>query len=167
MISKKLFFWGQIIPWVLIGVLAMFLIFRKDTQIINVPSKKVIERRVEKLQTLRPQYYIQNNTDKKTISALGERLRSMQEQLGLLKLKRDTFQIIRTQDDVISILLSQGRLKDSVIFRLETLDTVNQSIIANQDTLLKINKVDLKRVKRQRNIAIVTSTLLGTLLILK
>lgn len=167
MISKKLFFWGQIIPWALIGVLAMFLIFRKDTQIINVPSKKVIERRVEKLQTIRPQYYIQNNTDKKTISALGERLRSVQEQLGLLKLKRDTFQIIRTQDDVISILLSQGRLKDSVIFRLETLDTVNQSIIANQDTLLKINKVDLKRVKRQRNIAIVTSTLLGTLLILK
>lgn len=167
MVSKKLYLFTHIGLLTIVGTLALFLLFRKDTQIIKVPTKRVLEKRIEKLQQLRPQYYIQNNTDKKLITNLDAQLKSLQEELGLLKLKRDTFQIISTQDDIINILSSQGRLKDSVIFRLEVLDSANQAVIANQDTLLRINKVDIKRVKRQRNIAVVTSALLGTLLILK
>lgn len=164
---KKYYFYTNLVLLTIVGSMVMFLIFRKDTQIIKVPSKKIIERRIEKLQELRPQYYIQNKSDKKFIASLDEQIKKMQEQLGLIKLKRDTFQIIRTQDGLIDVLIAQGRLKDSVIFRLEALDSVNQNIIANQDTILRIDKVDLKRAKRQRNIAILTSTVLGTLLILK
>jgi hypothetical protein len=151
----------------LFGGMLLHLYFRKDIQVYPVPSQKTLVRTIEKQKSEIPTYITKIETDKKVINLLGTQLDSLQAELQRVKNKRDTFQIIQVQDSMIVVLFKQGMKKDTVIFNLEKVTNIQDGIIKNQDTLLRLKDLDIKRFKRQRNGAIVTSAILGTLLILK
>lgn len=147
-------------------VLVLFLIFRKDNQIVKVPGKRTLERRIEHTKELIPTYINANNSDKKEINALGLTVDELRESLEKAKKHRDTVIIIRTQDSLIYVLSTQGTVKDSLINRLEKVVGLQDQTIKNQDTLIMVKDHDIRKVKRQRNIATGLAALLGGVLII-
>lgn len=147
-------------------VLVLFLIFRKDNQIVKVPGKRTLERRIEHTKELIPTYINANNSDKKEINALGLTVDELRESLEKAKKHRDTVIIIRTQDSLIYVLSTQGTVKDSLINRLEKVVDLQDQTIKNQDTLIMVKDHDIRKVKRQRNIATGLAALLGGVLII-
>lgn len=147
-------------------VLVLFLIFRKDNQIVKVPGKRTLERRIEHTKELIPTYINANNSDKKEINALGLTVDELRESLEKAKKHRDTVIIVRTQDSLIYVLSTQGTVKDSLINRLEKVVGLQDQTIKNQDTLIMVKDHDIRKVKRQRNIATGLAALLGGVLII-
>lgn len=147
-------------------VFVLFLIFRKDNQIVKVPGKRTLERRIEHTKELIPTYINANNSDKKEINALGLTVDELRESLEKAKKHRDTVIIIRTQDSLIYVLSTQGTVKDSLINRLEKVVGLQDQTIKNQDTLIMVKDHDIRKVKRQRNIATGLAALLGGVLII-
>lgn len=147
-------------------VFVLFLIFRKDNQIVKVPGKRTLERRIEHTKELIPTYINANNSDKKEINALGLTVDELRESLEKAKKHRDTVIIVRTQDSLIYVLSTQGTVKDSLINRLEKVVGLQDQTIKNQDTLIMVKDHDIRKVKRQRNIATGLAALLGGVLII-
>jgi hypothetical protein len=146
-------------------LLVLFLIFRKDNQIVKVPGKRTLEKRIEHTKELVPIYLKANNTDKKQIQALGTTIEELSLSLESAKSRRDTVIIVKTQDSLIYVLSAQSNIKDSVITRLEKVVTLQGETIKNQDTLIMVKNNDIKRYKRQRNVTTAVAVLLGGLLI--
>jgi hypothetical protein len=149
-----------------LGVVVLLGIFQKEPQIIKVPGKKTLEKRIEHTKELVPVYLRNNTTDKKQIAILGNTIDELADELSIAKNRRDTVIILKTQDTLIASLFKQGVLKDSVISRLETVVSLQDQTIQNQDTLLKVRIAEVKRYKRQRNITAAVATIFGGFLIL-
>jgi hypothetical protein len=149
-----------------LGVVVLLGIFQKEPQIIKVPGKKTLEKRIEHTRELVPIYLRNNTTDKKQIAILGNTIDELADELSIAKNRRDTVIILKTQDTLIASLFKQGVLKDSVISRLETVVSLQDQTIQNQDTLLKVRIAEVKRYKRQRNITAAVATIFGGFLIL-
>lgn len=148
------------------GVIA-YLFFRKDVQVLPIPSERVLERRIETEKREIPKYETIIQTDKELVAELDKQLKDVFAELERVKQSRDTFKIVETQDKTIGLLVQQSEVKDSVIVNLERVNTIQKSVIQNQDTLILVQKADLKRVKRQRNISLLVNGILTTALILK
>lgn len=146
-------------------LLVLFLIFRKDNQIVKVPGKRTLEKRIEHTKELVPVYLKANTSDKKQIQALGTTIEELSLSLEGAKARRDTVIIVKTQDSLIYVLSAQGTIKDSVITRLDKVVTLQGETIKNQDTLIMVKNNDIKRYKRQRNVTTAVAVLLGGLLI--
>jgi hypothetical protein len=151
---------------VALGIVVFISIFNKQPQIVEVPGKKTLEKRIEHTKELVPIYLKANGTDKKQIVALGNTIDGLAHELSIAKNRRDTVIILKTQDSLIASLLTQGVLKDSVISRLETAVDLQDQTIKNQDTLLQIRIAEVKKYKRQRNITTAVATIFGGFLIL-
>jgi|GEM_PF-6553892 len=152
------------------GILALIIIllyFRKDTQIGKVPSEKDINNRIEAEKQAINSYTTVISTDKALIKLFNSKLDSLSSEVAKAKATKDTLRIIKEQDTLIGTLFVQGQVKDSVIRNQDRVITIYKGTVANQDTLLKIKDVDLKRVKRQRNISLIVNGVLTTLLIIK
>jgi hypothetical protein len=148
------------------GVIA-YLFFRRDVQILPVPSERVLERRIETEKREIPKYETIIQTDKKLVAELDKQLKDVFAELEKVKQSRDTFKIVETQDKTIGLLVNQSEVKDSIITNLERVTTIQKSVIQNQDTLILVQKANLKRVKRQRNISLAVNGMLATVLIIK
>lgn len=152
-------------------ILLSFAIFKScqpKPQVIYSGSKpRVIEKRVEhERQTIN--HYTQEVANIKGIISEMDHLRSdLFDELSKVKRQRDTVRIIQTQDSIIHVLLTQSNHKDSVISYQSAIIDSQGRIIASQDTLLTLSKIDLKKVKKQRNWSFVANGILTGLLIIK
>lgn len=151
----------------ILAVIIILLYFRKDTQIVKVSSKETLNNRIEAEKQAINSYTTVISTDKAMINLFTSRIDSLSSEVAKAKAVKDTVRIIREQDTLIGTLFKQGQVKDSVIGNQDRVITIYKNTVANQDTLLKIKDVDLKRVKRQRNISLIVNGVLTTLLIIK
>jgi hypothetical protein len=156
-----------VVSYAILAAVIILLYFRKDTQIVKVPSEKVINNRIEAEKQAINSYTTVISTDKAMIELFNSKIDSLSSEVAKAKAVKDTVRIIREQDTLIGTLFAQGQVKDSVIGNQDRVITIYKSTVANQDTLLKIKGVDLKRVKRQRNISLIVNGVLTTLLIIK
>jgi hypothetical protein len=152
-------------------ILLSFVIFKscqpKPQPIYSGSKPKVIEKRIEKeLQTVN--FYSKEVTNIKGIISEMDDLRSdLFNELSKVKRQRDTVRIIQTQDSIIHVLLTQSNHKDSVISYQNAIIDSQGRIISSQDTLLTLSKIDLKKVKKQRNWSFIANGILTGLLIIK
>lgn len=152
---------------ILLGLIVLHLFFRKDVQVLPVPTEKVIVKRIEQAKGEVNNYETIVQTDKKLVQELGGQIDNLFAELESLKNKRDTFKIIQKQDTLIGVLVKQSIVKDSVISGLDKMVFLQKGIIRDQDTVILLKDAKIKKLKRQRNISILTNGLLLTLLIIK
>lgn len=123
----------------------------------NIKGKeRIIERHFEKIKD-----------QKKDIDSLNFKLDILESLLQDVKNKKDTFKIVQIQDTLISVLYRKVEHKDSVIAYQDTIINAQRYIINSKDTIITNQKLDIKKLRRQRNISFGANALLGTLLILK
>lgn len=136
-----------------IGVACLcLLIFQKPEQAIyKVSPVKEIETRIEGQQQLIKIIEQRTGDEKKIIAAFGLEVDQLRGELLKFKLKKDTIQIIQVQDTLIDRLGSENKHLHKVVKSQDTIIGVQYKTINDQDTLINLGKLDLKKVKRQRN----------------
>jgi hypothetical protein len=136
----------------ILGVFLILLLFKNDNQIVHVSRPKVILNNIEDRQDSIRERETIIKYNEEDVARLNKSVSNLQLELAKFKRIKDTIQIIRTQDNLIDTLVYQGQEKDSIISDLK-LNVADLKYVSNsKDTLLSIAKVDLKKVKRQRNI---------------
>lgn len=151
----------------IIGLMVLYFFLRKDAQIIRVPKVKTLVKTIETEKQLAANYTTVISTDKAVVKLLNGRIEDMLSELERIKASKDTFKIVQQQDTLIGLLVKQGDIKDSVINNQDKVITIHQSTIKNQDTLILLKDHEIKKVKRQRNLSLITNGILTTLLIIK
>lgn len=146
------------------GIIAIIvlLVFQKQPKpVYPIAPVKVIENRIAGKEKEIHHFETKVGDEKKIIAAIGRELNALRLELENVKSKKDTIQIIQIQDTFIDTLTKQNKhlfttidLKDSIIL-------AQRYIINNQDTIIKLSKQDIKRVKRQRNRSIAVNVAQG------
>lgn len=148
-------------------VMCLFLLLRKPTQVYPVTKQKTIERRIEGKETLIKEQGKVIDNSKSIIAELNNGLFDLQSQLDGVKNARDTFNIVQIQDTMIHVLYKRDKEKDVIIASQDTIIQAQRYIINSKDTIITAQTFDIKKLKRQRNISVLLSALLGTGLIIK
>ena len=148
-------------------VMCLFLLLRKPTQVYPVTKQKTIERRIEGKETLIKEQGKVIDNSKSIIAELNNGLFDLQSQLDGVKNARDTFNIVQIQDTMIHVLYKRDKEKDVIIASQDTIIHAQRYIINSKDTIITAQTFDIKKLKRQRNISVLLSALLGTGLIIK
>lgn len=157
----------QLFQLVILIACLCFLIFKKD-QIINLAvSEKTIEHRIAGKETIIREKGKVIDNSKLIINELNHGLHNLQSQLDAVKNAKDTFNIVQIQDTMIHTLYKRDREKDLIITNQDTIINAQRYIINSKDTIITLLKVDLKKVKRQRNGSVILNTLLAAGIILK
>jgi hypothetical protein len=148
-------------------VMCLFLLLRKPTQIYPVSKQKTIERRIEGKETLiREKGQVIDNSNQ-FIAELNAGLLDLHSQLDAVRDSKDTFNIVQIQDTMIHVLYRRDKEKDLIIKNQDTIIQAQRYIINSKDTIITAQTFDIKKLKRQRNISVLLSALLGTGLIIK
>jgi uncharacterized coiled-coil protein SlyX len=147
--------------------MCLFLLLRKPTQVYPVTKQKTIERRIEGKETLIKEQGKVIDNSKSIIAELNNGLFDLQSQLDGVKNARDTFNIVQIQDTMIHVLYKRDKEKDVIIASQDTIIHAQRYIINSKDTIITAQTFDIKKLKRQRNISVLLSALLGTGLIIK
>lgn len=156
----------------IVAIAFLYLILRPAPESITLPGKsivKTIETRVAGKETQIKTYLTKIGDEKKIINTLTLGLDALQLQLDSIRSIRDTVKIIQVQDTVIHEYKKlTGNLTKTVIIQ-DSVITSQRYVITSKDTLLSMNKVELKRIKRQRNTSILigAAILAGTIAIIK
>lgn len=127
------------IPLLVSIILVIVVLFRKPQQVYAPPTKKYLTAKIVHL--------------KGQEQEVEKRVLTYKETLTTYKELYDTINIVRYQDSVITF-------QDTQI-------VVLKEIVNTQDTLITVLKHDNKRLKRQRNILVATTAVLGTIAIIK
>jgi hypothetical protein len=143
------------------------LIFKKEKIINLTVSEKTIEHRIAGKETIIKEKGKVIDNSKLIINELNNGLSDLQIQLEAVKNARDTFNIVQIQDTMIHTLYKRDREKDLIIASQDTIINAQRYIINSKDTIITLLKVDLKKVKRQRNGSIILNILLSAGIILK
>jgi len=148
-------------------VICLFLLLRKPTQVYPVSKQKTIERRIEGKETLiREKGQVIDNSNQ-FIAELNAGLLDLHSQLDAVRDSKDTFNIVQIQDTMIHVLYRRDKEKDLIIKNQDTIIQAQRYIINSKDTIITAQTFDIKKLKRQRNISVLLSALLGTGLIIK
>jgi hypothetical protein len=148
-------------------VMCLFLLLRKPTQVYPVSKQKTIERRIEGKETLiREKGQVIDNSNQ-FIAELNAGLLDLHSQLDAVRDSKDTFNIVQIQDTMIHVLYRRDKEKDLIIKNQDTIIQAQRYIINSKDTIITAQTFDIKKLKRQRNISVLLSALLGTGLIIK
>ena len=148
-------------------VMCIFLLMRNPKQVYPVSKQKTIERRIEGKETLiREKGQVIDNSNR-FIAELNAGLLDLHSQLDAVKDSKDTFNIIQIQDTMIHVLYRRDKEKDLIIKNQDTIIQAQRYIINSKDTIITAQTFDIKKLKRQRNISVLLSALLGTGLIIK
>jgi hypothetical protein len=140
---------------------------RNPKQVYPVSKQKTIERRIEGKETLiREKGQVIDNSNR-FIAELNAGLLDLHSQLDAVKDSKDTFNIIQIQDTMIHVLYRRDKEKDLIIKNQDTIIQAQRYIINSKDTIITAQTFDIKKLKRQRNISVLLSALLGTGLIIK
>lgn len=163
--SKKqnIMLWSQIA----LGLICLYLVFKKDVQIINPPKKgDVINNITNKQEKIykTEQSIIPNNAE---IRKLNGTVADLMEEILYLKSHGDTAILVETQDTLIGTLYKQGQIKDTVINKQQLIIVDLKSISKSKDTLLMISDAKVKKIRRQRNIFMITTGILTAISIIK
>lgn len=148
-------------------VMCAFLLMRNPKQVYPVSKQKTIERRIEGKETLiREKGQVIDNSNQ-FIAELNAGLLDLHSQLDAVKNSKDTFNIVQIQDTMIHVLYRRDKEKDLIIKNQDTIIQAQRYIINSKDTIITAQAFDIKKLKRQRNISVLLSALLGTGLIIK
>ena len=148
-------------------VMCAFLLMRNPKQVYPVSKQKTIERRIEGKETLiREKGQVIDNSNK-FIAELNAGLLDLHSQLDAVRDSKDTFNIVQIQDTMIHVLYRRDKEKDLIIKNQDTIIQAQRYIINSKDTIITAQTFDIKKLKRQRNISVLLSALLGTGLIIK
>jgi hypothetical protein len=147
--------------------MCIFLLIRNPKQVYPVSKQKTIERRIEGKETLiREKGQVIDNSNK-FIAELNAGLLDLHSQLDAVRDSKDTFNIVQIQDTMIHVLYRRDKEKDLIIKNQDTIIQAQRYIINSKDTIITAQTFDIKKLKRQRNISVLLSALLGTGLIIK
>lgn len=157
----------QLLQLIILIACLCFLIFKKEKIINLAVSEKTIEHRIAGKETIIREKGKVIDNSKLIINELNHGLHDLQFQLEAVKNARDTFNIVQIQDTMIHTLYKRDREKDLIIASQDTIINAQRYIINSKDTIITLLKVDLKKVKRQRNGSIILNILLAAGIILK
>lgn len=148
-------------------VMCAFLLMRNPKQVYPVSKQKTIERRIEGKETIiREKGQVIDNSNQ-FIAELNAGLLDLHSQLDAVRDSKDTFNIVQIQDTMIHVLYRRDKEKDLIIKNQDTIIQAQRYIINSKDTIITAQAFDIKKLKRQRNISVLLSALLGTGLIIK
>lgn len=129
---------------ILLGVMALLMVyvvfFKKDSNqvVATTPTRKLKNQIV----------LLKGNAQDRT-----QRIETLRNTITTYETKRDTVNIVRYQDSLILV-------QDTQIVKLTEITKI-------QDTVIMQLESDRKRLKRQRNIAVGASVILGTIAVMK
>ena len=152
---------------ILIVVGLVFLFLKKETNVYPVSNQKTIERRIEGKETLIKEKGKIIDNSKLIIAEMNHGLLDLQSQLDAVKNSRDTFNIVQIQDTMIHTLYRRDKEKDVIIASQDTIINAQRYIINSKDTIITSLTLDIKKLKRQRNLSFILNAILTGGLILK
>lgn len=152
---------------ILIVVGLVFLFLKKETNVYPVSNQKTIERRIEGKETLIKEKGKVIDNSKLIIAEMNHGLLDLQSQLDAVKNSRDTFNIVQIQDTMIHTLYRRDKEKDVIIASQDTIINAQRYIINSKDTIITSLTLDIKKLKRQRNLSFILNAILTGGLILK
>ncbi len=149
----------KLVKQALVAVALLFLIFRPNTYktITGKGETKTIETRVEGKETEIKTYLTRVEKDQTVVNAISRTLEELQLQLDSVRGVKDTVKIIHIQDTVIHGYRELTSNLKNMVINQDSIISAQRYIINSKDTIITINKKDLKRVKRQRNTAILVA----------
>jgi hypothetical protein len=132
---------------------------------IHKPSK-VIERIEQKETEIRT---IQNRIDnsQNIVKNITDEINKLRGELDRVKSIKDTVQIIQIQDTLINTLTLKNNKLENISLSKDTIIVTQRYIINSKDTIIINQKIDIKKLKRQRNLSLLANAILGTLIIIK
>lgn len=136
--------------------------------IIKVPVKEKpivnnITKKQETIRTFEKEVFNKEELDR----ALENFKISLMRDLDSVRRADDLLSAVRIQDSIINIQENQiTNLRGTVDIK-DSIITAQRYIINSKDTLLSIKEADVKKFKKQRNIAALIAIIEGGLLILK
>lgn len=144
-----------------------FVNFRPQKSIVNLKSTKTIEKHIKGAEHIIEKKTVQINQDKSEIEQLNVILAEIQAKINQNKLVRDTFLLVQNQDEFIHLLQQKDSQHVQIILNQDTVINQLNSIIAGKDSIIYNSTTTNKLLKRQRNLLIVISSVLGGLLLIK
>jgi hypothetical protein len=157
----------QIIAFAVLFLLLGLILFKKPAQVFPASDSKTIVNNIDNSFDTIIELNNGIQDEKRIINAFNLKLTSLYDSLDRFKQIRDTFQIIQAQDTIIQYLVSQGASKDSVILLQQGIISQYEFITKSKDTLIAVKDFDLKRIKRQRNIAFIGAGVMTGIAIFK
>jgi hypothetical protein len=157
----------QIIAFSVLFLLLGLILFKKPAQVFPASNSKTIVNNIDNSFDTIIELNNGIQDEKRIINAFNLKLASLYDSLDRFKQIRDTFQIIQAQDTIIQYLVSQGASKDSVILLQQGIISQYEFITKSKDTLIAVKDFDLKRIKRQRNIAFIGAGVMTGIAIFK
>jgi hypothetical protein len=157
----------SIILTLCLGVMCFILILREPKQVYPVSTQKTIEKRIEGKETIIKEKGKVIDNSNLIISELNNGLFDLQSQLDAVKNAKDTFNIVQIQDTMIHVLYRRDKEKDVIIAAQDTIIQAQRYIINSKDTIIASKELDLKKIKRQRNLSLLLNGILTTGLIIK
>ncbi len=130
-------------------------------------TQKTIEKRIEGKETIIKEKGKVIDNSNLIISELNNGLFDLQSQLDAVKNAKDTFNIVQIQDTMIHVLYRRDKEKDVIIAAQDTIIQAQRYIINSKDTIIASKELDLKKIKRQRNLSLLLNGILTTGLIIK
>jgi len=150
-----------------LGITCLVLLMREPKHVYPVSTQKTIEKRIEGKETIIKEKGKLIDNSKLIISELNTGLFDLQAQLDAVKNSRDTFNIVQIQDTMIHTLYKRDKEKDFIIANQDTIITAQRYIINSKDTIISIQALDIKKIKKQRNWSLILNGILTGGLILK
>jgi hypothetical protein len=157
----------SIILTLCLGVMCFILILREPKQVYPVSTQKTIEKRIEGKETIIKEKGKVIDNSNLIISELNNGLFDLQSQLDAVKNAKDTFNIVQIQDTMIHVLYRRDKEKDVIIAAQDTIIQAQRYIINSKDTIIASKELDLKKIKRQRNLSLLLNGILTAGLIIK
>jgi hypothetical protein len=150
-----------------LGVMCVILLMRDPKQVYPVSTQKTIERRIEGKETIIKEKGKVIDNSKLIINELNHGLSDLQAQLDAVKNSKDTFNIVQIQDTMIHTLYRRDKEKDLIINSQDTIINAQRYIINSKDTIISVLELDVKKIKKQRNLSFILNGILAGTLILK
>jgi hypothetical protein len=150
-----------------LGVMCVMLLIREPKQVYPVSTQKTIERRIEGKETIIKEKGKVIDNSKLIINELNHGLSDLQAQLDAVKNSKDTFNIVQIQDTMIHTLYRRDKEKDLIINSQDTIINAQRYIINSKDTIISVLELDVKKIKKQRNLSFILNGILAGTLILK
>lgn len=159
----------KLIKQLLLSIAILFLLFKpQESKIINGKNIiKTIETRVEGKETEIKTYLTRIGNEQIIIDSISSSLNELQLQLDSIHKTKDTVKIIQIQDTVIHGFRELTSNLKNTLINQDSVIVGQRYIINSKDTIIKINKKDLRRIKVQRNMSILTAGALGVFYLIK
>jgi len=150
-----------------IAVMGVFLLLKKEKQYYPVSTQKTIEHRVEGKETQIQSWTKTIGNEKNIIDKIALLQKDFEAKLLEVRNARDTFQIVQYQDTLIHVLYKKVDHLTNTVTLQDSVITAQRYIINSKDTIITVQKIDLKKIKRQRNWSLLANGVLTGLLIIK